>query len=218
MKVLIADDHSLVRDAMRNVLQEAIPELQLIEVSRADQALAAAQDEAIDLVLLDLGLPDRNGMSLLAEFKKIDHRTRIAVLSAQTDEPTIRRAFDHGAIGFIPKTTERGVILAALKVIIAGGIYVPPEALASTAKAAAVLPHVSSPDLTDQLRNQLALSDRQLQVLSLILAGKSNKSISRALGIAEHTVKNHVTVVLKELGASSRTEAVVMVSKLLRQG
>jgi DNA-binding NarL/FixJ family response regulator len=216
MKVLIADDHSLVREAMRSVLEEAIAGLSVIEVSTADAALSAVRQEAPDLVLLDLGLPDRNGLSLLAEFKKFNYQTRVAVLSAQSDESTIRRAFDSGAIGFIPKTTERRVILAALSVIIAGGIYVPPEILMPAGATLCASWPASGPLLKEQLGKRLAVSERQFDVLELMLAGKSNKSISRSLGIAEHTVKNHVTGVLKVLGASSRTEAVVIISRLLR--
>jgi DNA-binding NarL/FixJ family response regulator len=165
--------------------------------------------------LLDLNLPDRDGFSLLTELGERYPAISVVVLSAQQDRDSVVRALDLGALGFIPKSGELEVMVKALELVRAGGVYIPPEIRArdqslarqpDEKQPAANRPSVSPADL--------GLTERQLQVLSLMLQAKSNKAICRVLNLAESTVKNHVTAILKALKVSNRTAAVVAVGEL----
>lgn len=213
MKMLIVDDHALIRDALRGVLAALQSDAIILEASRSDEALEiAAADAAIDLVLLDLGLPDSNGFTTLAELRERYPTMAVVVLSASQKKEDIERAVRLGAQGFIPKSAKREVMLGALNFIFSGGIYVPPEILGAAenrpAPSAAIERGLPPAE-------QLGLTPRQRMVLTLMMQGKSNKAIGRTLDLAEPTVKNHVTAILKALGASNRTEAVVAAAAMM---
>jgi DNA-binding NarL/FixJ family response regulator len=212
MKVLVVDDHVLIREALRGVLKELKGNAQILEAPDARNAKQRIADNAdLELVLLDLHLPDGSGFDLLAELRERRPEVSVVMLSASNDRDDIARALKLGALGFIPKSAHRDVMLSAFKLIFSGGIYVPPEILAprdapSIANQTAALPRGIAADL--------GLTDRQLDVLNLMMQGKSNKAICRALDLAEPTVKNHVTAILKALNASNRTEAVIAAGAL----
>jgi DNA-binding NarL/FixJ family response regulator len=126
------------------------------------------------------------------------------------------KALDLGAVGFIPKSGEREVMLSALRLVFSGGVYIPPEILSRTETPAGLGPSAGrrSEGAASPLPADLGLTARQVDVLSLMMLGKSNKAICRILNLAEPTVKNHVTAILKALKASNRTEAVIMVGAL----
>jgi DNA-binding NarL/FixJ family response regulator len=218
MKILVCDDHALIREAMRGVLKDLTPDAAVIGASDARQLADAIQKNPdLALLLLDLNLPDQDGLAILADLRESHPEISVVVLSAFQDRDTVRRALDLGALGFIPKNTERDVVLNALRLVLAGGIYIPVQALDGAAPRA-VAGGASSPpgDLRDRLPPGLGLTERQMQVLALVMEGKSNKAISRALSLAEHTVKNHMTAIFKALQVTSRTEAVIAVGRLMR--
>src|SRR5262249_40444987 len=128
---------------------------------------------------------------------------------------SVVRALDLGALGFIPKSGQREVMLRALELVFAGGVYIPPEILAHDEPSARQRdekqPATKRPSVSPA---DLGLTERQVDVLSLMMQGKSNKAICRVLNLAEPTVKNHVTAILKALGVSNRTEAVIAVGEL----
>lgn len=203
MKILVIDDHVLIREALCGVLRELEPAVVVLEAGTAQQAIETVEgSQPPDLALLDLNLPDRNGLELLAEFRDRWPQIAVVVLSANQDNDSIRQSLALGAVGFIPKSSNRNVMLAAFKLIFAGGVYVPPEIFART--LAPPIPVIPAHAATD-----LGLTERQLEVLLLMMKGRSNKAICRALDLAEPTVKNHVTAILKALNASNRTEAVI---------
>jgi DNA-binding NarL/FixJ family response regulator len=209
MKFLIVDDHALIRDAMRAVLTDLQPDSHVLEAARADEArtLLATRPE-IDLLLLDLHLPDADGLDLLADCRDEHPATAVVVLSAASDTPTVRAALAAGASGFIPKSHGREVLARALALVIAGGVYVPPSILTE----ASGLPFGPRPVPGAPTPASLGLTTRQLEVLALVMRGRSNKLIARELNLAEPTVKNHVTALLRALRVRSRTEAVVTVT------
>jgi len=130
------------------------------------------------------------------------------VLSAVQDPVNVVKALDLGARGYIPKSAQGDVILNALRLVMSGGTYVPPEILAGGELPRAMQRHLTS-DQSQPSPADLGLTDRQLDVLALMMQGKNNKTICRMLDLAEPTVKNHVTAILKTLQVTSRTEAVV---------
>jgi DNA-binding NarL/FixJ family response regulator len=204
MKILLVDDHMLIRQATRGVLRKVRRDAVMIEASSGAEAMRiVAEQPDIDLVLLDLALPDRDGFSAFVELRERYPALGIAVLSASQDPAKVRRALELGARGYIPKSAQGGVIINALRLILSGGIYVPPEILAAEGSSG----ETQSP-------KNLGLSDRQMDVLALMMQGKNNKMICRTLGLAEPTVKNNVTAILRALKATSRTEAVVIANNL----
>ncbi|MGZ5095290.1 MAG: LuxR C-terminal-related transcriptional regulator, partial [Burkholderiales bacterium] len=128
----------------------------------------------------------------------------VVVVSGDHDRASVQRALDFGAVGFIPKSAQREVMLSAFNLIFAGGIYIPPQILERRATAATARVRSARTIAAD-----LGLTERQMDVLALMMRGKSNKVICRALDLAEPTVKNHVTAILKALKATNRTEAVI---------
>jgi len=215
MKILVVDDHPLTRLALREVLKEVKGKATMLEASSCSQAMKViAEHPDLELILLDLNLPDRDGFSMLTELGERYPAIPVVVLSAQQDRDSVNRALDLGALGFITKSGQLEVMVKALELVFAGGVYIPPEIRARDqplarqpdAKPPANRPSVSPADL--------GLTDRQVEVLSLMMQGKSNKAICRVLNLAEPTVKNHVTAILKALKVSNRTEAVIAVGEL----
>ncbi len=207
MKFLVVDDHELIREALRSVLLELAPDATVLQADTAAAALSVLRSQEVDLVLLDLNLPDGNGLDLLSSITAQHPATAVVMLSAERDQDVIRKALDRGAQGFIPKAETRKVLTSALSLVLSGGVYVPPVAL--NASSTATTPATSKATLQD-----LGLTDRQLEVLALLMQGKNNKLICRALNLAEPTVKNHVSAILRALDVNSRTEAVLAVTRL----
>src|SRR5436190_8937262 len=130
MKILVVDDHVLIREALRGVLKELKPDATVFEASDSRQAMALiAEHGDLGLMLLDLNLPDRDGFSVLAEVRANHPAISVVVLSGQQDRASVVKALDLGALGFIPKSGQREVMVSALQLVFAGGIYIPPEIL-----------------------------------------------------------------------------------------
>ena len=212
MKVLIVDDHALIREALHAVLKQLKPEAAIFEASNSRQAMHfVEQHPDVSLILIDINLPDRDGLSVVAELRERYATIAIIVLSAADDQDTVKRAFKLGALGFIPKTTEREVMLNAIQLVLSGGIYIPSEILNGEENTSA---RPANKRATGKLPDDLGLTDRQIEVLALLMEGKNNKAIANALNMAVPTVKNHITVVLKALNVTSRTEAVIKLGQM----
>ena len=210
MKILVVDDHPLIREAMQSVLAQLDPEIQLLEAGNCDEALAiAAREPDLALVLLDLRLPGISGLDGLEVLRERHPNVPVVVLSASEDRSEVMRALDLGAMGFIPKTQPSRAMIEALKVVLAGGVYLPAEIMSQGAEAN---PSSAAYDPKAQAA-ELGLTPRQFEVLSLLIQGKPNKLICRDLNLAEGTVKIHVAAILKALGVMNRTQAVVAVSR-----
>jgi DNA-binding NarL/FixJ family response regulator len=216
MKILVVDDHALIRDAVGGALKALRADTEILEAVNCNEATRLVEENSdLELILLDLNLPDRDGFSLLAELRTNHPGISVVVLSAHDDQKTVTRALDLGALGFIPKNARRDVMLSALQLIFSGGVYIPPQALSE--QGSPTRPGFGGPDsagVSASTLPQLGLTGRQIEVLRLMSQGKSNKAICRALGLAEPTVKNHVTAILKALKVSNRTEAAITVNDL----
>ena len=137
MKILVIDDHVLIRESLRGVLSELKPEAAIVEATNARETMRFVADNPdLALVLLDLGLPDRDGFDVLAELRERYPTIPVVVLSGHHDRANVVRALDLGAIGFIPKTAQRQVLASAISLVLSGGIYIPPEILARPEAAA----------------------------------------------------------------------------------
>ena len=223
MKILVVDDHELIREALHGVLKELKRDAIVLEAANSRQAMQYVSEQAdIGLILLDLNLPDRDGFSVLSELRERRPAISVVVLSARQDRDSVVKALDLGALGFIPKSGRREVMLSALQLVFAGGIYIPPEILEREA------PSLPKPKLTRVAADtapvtptDLGLTGRQFDVLALMMEGKSNKAICRVLDLAEPTVKNHVTAILKGLrvtNAINETDRVFTVEWPPRKG
>jgi DNA-binding NarL/FixJ family response regulator len=208
MKILVIDDHPLIQEALRHVLTALDPALELIQAQDASEAHAALSHEPdTELILLDLALPDCDGFALLADLRREWPGMPVLVLSATHDRETVEHALDFGAMGFIPKTANTRVLLEALQLVLAGGVYVPSES-----------PHgplALRPRATITRPEQLGLTLRQADVLKLLVQGKPNKLICRDLKLSEGTVKVHVSAILRALNVRNRTQVVI---ELARRG
>jgi DNA-binding NarL/FixJ family response regulator len=198
MRALVVDDHPLVHEILPAVLRKALGDVAVASETTLEGGLARAGGSVRpDLVLLDLGLPGCEGIDALLRFRREFPKLPIVVLSGTCDRGSILGALDGGAVGFIPKTSKPEVMVAALKVIAAGGTYVPPEALETPGAQG------GAPNLTG----------RQRDVLRLILKGYNNERIAAELAIAPNTVKQHAHAVFAALGVSSRAEAMVAAAR-----
>lgn len=217
MRLLIVDDHPLVREALGSVLRSLRPDAAIGEASTAAQALTALRESPpVDLLLLDIRLPDQSGLDLLPVIAERHVGTAVVVLSGDLDRHTVQRALAAGAVGCIPKTEPREVLASALGLVLAGGVYIPPLAVGPEAPRPATGAW-SSPRAAGRAAPtpaELGLTGRQVEVLALLMQGKNNKLICRALGLAEPTVKSHVSAILRALNVESRTEAVLAVTRL----
>lgn len=209
MRVIIVDDVPLIREALRRVLKTLDRKVELLEAADADEALAlAAAADRIDLALLDLEIAGGHAFDLLQELRERCPAIPVVVISASDDAEVIMQALDFGAMGFIPKTLPCPVLVAALRLVLSGGVYLPP----------ALMRHSAVPDDDAQrvpmtYRNY-GLTPRQSDVLAQLVQGKPNKLICRELNMAEGTVKIHITAIYKALRVASRTQAVMAVSRL----
>ena len=201
-RVLIADDHPLYCDALRAVVPQACPGADISEANTQEQVLSAiAAGREFSLVLLDLNLPGATGLSCLTELRRVVPTTPIVVVSAVGDPKIMQDVIMGGACAFIPKSAPGQVLINALRVILAGGTYMPTGIVAA----------LRGGDGTSH--SELTL--RQRRVLELLSTGLSNKRIARALDISEITVKAHVTAIFRKLGVSNRVQAGLEARRLL---
>ena len=209
MRILLVDDHTLFREALLHVLKQFDSTAVVIEAATAREAIRlAAHYHDLDLILLDLSLPGLNGLSALPELHELRPTAPLVILSASEDSADIQQALNAGAMGYIPKSSSSHEMITALRLVLAGEIYVPPAMLA----ALEALETASSPvDTASSLEEKGidGLTPRQVEVLRLMAQGLSNKGICKRLNVAEGTVKLHVTAVMRALNTCNRTQAVI---------
>lgn len=211
MLLLLADDHALVREGLKHTLAELAPGVELLEAANADEVIVhLAKTDAIDLALLDLVMPGSNGFELLTRVCDSFPDLPVVILSGSADPGKMRKALDIGAAGFITKTATAEVMLSALRLVLAGGIYVPPDTLKTrgSAEPEPTVPTTGKPASPGPQHS--TLTNRQRDVLHHLGQGRSNKQIARELDLSENTVKIHVAAVLRTLGVDNRTQAAVL--------
>jgi DNA-binding NarL/FixJ family response regulator len=204
VNVLLIDDHTLFREGLKFLLRSLDAALEVDEAGDCAAALAHAAKRSYDLVLLDLKMPGVAGLDALAALREANPAAPLVVLSGEESPAVVRAAIERGAMGFIPKSSTPEVLLQALRLVLARGVYLPPSVLSAAEPAAAGGSETALRGLTP----------RQIDVLRCVIQGKSNKVIARELEVSEGTVKAHLSSVLRAFGARSRTEAVYAAAKL----
>lgn len=212
-RCFIVDDHPMMREAMAGLVRDIEPGAELVTAGTVAEALeVAATATGFDALIVDLHLPDGDGSTLVAEFRRRWPALPILVLTASEDHGDVRRLIATGATGFAPKSSGYATLSAALRLVLAGQTYVPPLMLDSLSVPAAASPVPVVPDETTEAASagtRDKLTPRQLEVLRLVCAGLPNKTISRQLGLAERTTKVHIGAIFRTLGVSNRTQAVL---------
>lgn len=204
-RVLIVDDHSLVRDGLRSIFDDTFPDCTILEADSLESALAVL-DEAgdVDLVLLDLNIPDVAHLSGLEALRDAFPATPVVMVSGVTDRKVVRDALAAGAAGFVPKSLKRAAIVEALGQVLSGEIYMPE--LEGDDSAAAE---------EDLIRSRIeSLTPQQRVVLGHLVAGRLNKQIAYELDVSMTTIKAHVSAILQKMNVFSRTQAVIMAGKV----
>ncbi len=205
-RILIADDHPLVRGALAQAVAGAVPDADILEAGDLDglTRMLAAKG-GIDLVLLDLAMPGVRGFSGLMYLRAEHPDVPVVVVSANEDRGVMRRCVDFGASGFIPKTTDIEAMRAAIRQVLAGEIWTPPDV------------DLSAPadrETADLVRRMASLTPQQVRVLMMVSGGLLNKQIAYELSVSEATVKAHVSAILTKLGVESRTQAVITAARV----
>ena len=212
MKLLLVDDHALFREGMELVLRHLDPLAEVLHAASVHESLNVIADEPnLQLVLLDLHMPGMVGLDALFMLRARADATPVVVLSGSEDAQIVWQAIDAGAMGFIQKQSDSRTMMAALRVILGGGIYLPAVCLTEAGRRGQTIEPVMS--ARDRIK-RLGISQRQAEVLAKMVQGKSNKVIARELGISEATVKTHLSAVFGALDSHSRTEAVYAIARL----
>ncbi len=196
MKILLADDHALFRESLSLALVRLTDdEPEILQAEHGEKAIELAKEHDLDLILLDLDMPGINGLDAIQTLLDIQADTPIVMISAHEETSVINKALSKGIKGFIPKTTSADVTLSALRLVLSGGTYLPPQLMQQT------------PIETGEGDKNL-LTPRQVEVLKLLQKGVQNKNIAHQLDLSPSTVKVHIRRIFTTLGARNRTEAV----------
>ena len=215
MQVLIVDDHPLIREGLARVTRGLNGISEVFEAADATEAMAALERVEVGLILLDLGVPGADGLSLLETLRGARPEVPVVIVSASDGRAEVFGALDAGAMGFISKRSSTAVLLAALHVVLAGGVSVPPHVAEPADDAlAARAPALDADAASAAAIVRLGLTDRQVDVLTLMVQGMPNKAICRDLSLSEGTVKTHISAILRALDVANRTQALFAVSRL----
>lgn len=213
MRILLADDHSLFREGLLHVLKDLGTDPDVVQAANYPGAIETAErNPDLDLALLDLNMPGMDGLTGVRTFRSRFPLLPVIVLSASESPDDVKRALDSGALGYIPKSSTAQLMLSAIKLVLAGGVYLPSLLLAHDAGGSEYAPVRSAPPPARAATR--GLTERQLQVLALLAEGKPNKLIARTLDITEGTVKIHLAAIFQTLGVRNRTEAVIAAQEM----
>lgn len=196
MEILVSDDHELIRDGIAILLNKLCSGATILEATTGDEAIAIATSHpGLDLAVIDLSLPGISGLPMVTRLCQLQPETPILVLSASADRALVLKTIECGASGFVYKSLGTTVLEEALRMVLAGGVFMPPL----TGSEEGNLPNVTP---------------RQRQILELLAQGKSNKEIANKLHISSNTIKNHLAKLYEQFSVSNRTQAVMKAQEL----
>ncbi len=200
IRVVIADDHAVVRGGLRALIKDD-PELELVgEASGGTEAIELVRLLQPDILVLDLSMPDIDGITVTRRLKNLGSATRILILTVHEDESLLREAIRSGAAGYILKRAAEAELISAIRTVLQGKLYVDPVMMLSVLTEPAEKPAVARADSP--------LTGRETEVLRLVAQGYTNRQISEELGISVRTVEGHRANILEKLGLHSRAELV----------
>jgi DNA-binding NarL/FixJ family response regulator len=202
MKILIADDHAMVRDGLGRAIAALDGSTTITEVGSLQEVLHAVETQAFDIAFMDLNMPGMSGLDGIRRLRSLYPTLALVVVSATEDADVIRQVLALGAMGFIPKSANRELIQQAVRLVMAGGVYVPVQALAG------------SVPVDTKATERIEITERQREVLRLLGRGLPNKAIANELGVTAGTVKLHLAALLRVLRARNRTEAAIRAREL----
>lgn len=204
MKILIADDHALFRDGLSMNLEKLAPNAVVSQAADFVQAQKiAASEPNLNLIIVDLDMPGMKWEDGLRELRKAAPEARVVILSASDENKNVKKALELGVAGYISKRMDTKVLNSALKLIIDGGTYLPPSIM-----------EAGNAGVLGRRTNGKRLTARQSEVLSYVAEGMSNKQIAYEMGVSEATVKLHINALLRAIGATNRTQAVILAQKM----
>lgn len=202
MRLMVVDDHSIVRDGLAALLEQVSPDNEVFQARDADEGMKLLDShDNFDVVILDLVMPGKDGFEAISAFGRKRPDLPVIVLSASEDPDDVRKALANGALGYVPKSASQHVLLAAIRLVMNGDLYVPPLVLAAEKTA-----HNDAIG-TAQIKQDQLLTPRQIEVLQLLCEGGSNKVIAAKLVLSEKTVKAHITQIYKALNVVNRMQA-----------
>ncbi|ODT08928.1 MAG: DNA-binding response regulator [Mesorhizobium sp. SCN 65-20] len=205
-KFVIADDHPLFRGALKQAIAGLADVSSVLEAGDFESVKAiVAANEDLDIVLLDLSMPGASGLSGLISLRGIHATVPVVIISAHDDPETIRRALELGASGFISKSASMDEIRNAVETVLSGEITAPGDIDLGVER---------DPEISDLIKRLQSLTPQQTRVLGMLAEGLLNKQIAYELGVSEATIKAHVSAILQKLGVDSRTQAVILLSKI----
>jgi len=222
MKILIADDHELFLKGLEFILHENLQNIELITAQSYTEIFTILeQDTSFDLVITDLAMPGANWLDAINKIHQLLPETPIIIISAVFDKEILQQTLDIGVSGYIPKTASNNLIISAINLVLAGGVYIPHELMysnkqsASTQEKEYLAPLKTLEKLTSapSEHTQKSLTNRQIEIIKCIAEGLSNKQIAYKLSLTEGTIKVHITVILKILNVKNRTSAVIEAAK-----
>jgi two-component system, NarL family, nitrate/nitrite response regulator NarL len=204
MKLLIVDDHAVLREGLAVLLQQIGPDTTVVQAQDANEAITLLGGHPdLDVVVLDLVMPGMNGLDALSEFGRTRPDLPVIVLSSSEDPLDVRKALAAGALGYVPKSAGQRVLLSAIQLVMNGELYVPPLVLEGNRGSAQSIGYRTGN------RSGQALTARQVEILKFLSEGAPNKLIAKVLGLSEKTVKAHITAIFKTLNVENRTQAAV---------
>ena len=197
-KALLVDDHAVVRNGLKKILEEQPGEIEFGEAGTADEAIELVREQAWDIVILDISLGGgRNGLDILKELKQIRPRLQVLILTMHSEEQYARRSFRSGAAGYITKDSPRAELVRAVNKVLEGGKYVSP------ALAEKLVAYIQKD--TDQPPHEI-LSDREFQVMRLIASGKTVSEIAELLSLSDKTISTYRARILEKMGMKTNAE------------
>lgn len=211
LKLLVVEDHALVREGLLATLKNLGAETQTFGVPDANEAIKVLETEDIDMMILDLMLPGTKGQTFLPVVRRRFPTVPVVILSALDDADTVTRVMKAGASGFVSKSGSSSELLEALRAVLSGEIYLPAKLRELTSRSETA--HGEGKPLAQRF----GLTAAQARVLELLTEGSSNRQIGELLGLTEGTVKIHVSAIMKAMGVSNRSEAALMASRKRRQ-
>ncbi|MEM8843938.1 MAG: response regulator transcription factor [Pseudomonadota bacterium] len=217
-RIIIADDHALVRGGLAQLIRLIDDNVEIIETNDLDETIRLLESsvQSVNLLMMDLVMPGMDDSNAISKISKKFPSIPIIVVSVRENISSIRNALSAGAMGYIPKSSSPEVMISALKLVLSGGVYVPPHILTENFSDNNEIQQFTLENNLSNNKSSLLsnyLTERQLEVLALMSEGKSNKDIADELGLTIGTIKMHSSRIFKALNVQNRTEAVTKFSK-----